>query len=245
MLMKRGRGQHVTAVAQERPLRRIGRKSPAGERAGRGQASRGEPVRHRFAQVRPEQRGELPGSHPGRIQPDDARADRLAVQPPEHPRAVVTPVVAHRRQRFGKFHLHDQGRREPVTQIRPGPVVGRHGRRRAHLTSSRRSAGGLTVVLLHYVAEPRVGLAPGLPLPGRCLPRVVPRLGGQVPRLVDGLAQPGGEIGLVKGDDEAGAGEQRPEPGELGVVVRATWSGRRRARPGRGRTPPRDSCPSR
>jgi hypothetical protein len=141
---RRRRGQHVTAVEQKRPLRRIGRESPAGQRAGRGQASRGKPVRHRFAQVRPEQSGELPGSHPGRIQPDDARADRFAVQSAEHPRAVVTPVVAHRRQRFGQLYLHDQGRREPVTQIRPGPVVGGHGRRRAHLTSSRRSTGDLT-----------------------------------------------------------------------------------------------------
>ena len=120
---KRGRGQHLTAAAQERPRCRIGRQSPAGQRAGLGQARRGEPVRHRFAQFRPEQRGELTGSQPGRIQPDDARADRLAVQPPEHPRAAVLPVVAHRRQRFGKFHVHHQGRGEPVTHVRPAPVV--------------------------------------------------------------------------------------------------------------------------
>ena len=141
---ERGRGQHVTAAAQERPRGRIGRQSPAGQRAGLGQAGRGEPVSHRFTQFRPEQRGELSGSQPGRIQPDDARADRLAVQPPEHPRAVVLPVVAHGGQRFGKLYLHHQGRGEPVTHVRHGPVVGRRWPRRAHVTSSRLSAVNIT-----------------------------------------------------------------------------------------------------
>ena len=106
---ERGCGQHCLTPAQERPRGGVHFQSRAAQSAGLGKPGRGEALRDRFADFRPEQRAELIRVQPLRIQLGDAHADRLGMQPRQHPHPPVLPVVGDGGQRFGKLHVHHPG----------------------------------------------------------------------------------------------------------------------------------------